>query len=353
MPNASRSRGGRTVPDISVCIPTFDRRQYLKPLLESLVAEPGAERLQIVVSDNASTDGTEELCRSFSREWPQVKYVRQPENQGPDRNFLSAVKHADAEFCWLFGSDDLPRPGAVARVLQLVDTNEPDLLLFDRVWCDIDMRPTRLDRFLTLTGGQRFDTRLGPDVRRYLEAGTGLCALLSFLSSVVVRKSRWDAAPPMDDYLGSAYIHTAKLLWVFSSGALVTYAAEPLVLCRGDNEGLMEHGLFNRARVDFVWYERLVDEFFPCEPARSAAAAVVRREYTLPRLLLLLACASGDEPQELLARMRTFRYPAAARMLMAIPARSPAMRSALRRAEPPARRLWWRRTIRRTTALLT
>ena len=128
----------------------------------------------------------------------------------------------------------------------------------------------------------------------------------------------------------------------------MTYAAEPLVLCRGDNEGLMEHGLFNRARVDFVWYERLVDEFFPCEPARSAAAAVVRREYTLPRLLLLLACASGDEPQELLARMRTFRYPAAARMLMAIPARSPAMRSALRRAEPPARRLWWRRTIRRS-----
>ena len=171
MPNASRSRGVRTVPDISVCIPTFDRRQYLKPLLESLVAEPGAERLQIVVSDNASTDGTEELCRSFSRGWPQVKYVRQPENQGPDRNFLSAVKHADAEFCWLFGSDDLPRPGAVARVLQLVDTNDPDLLLFDRVWCDIDMRPTRLDRFLTLTGGQRFDTRLGPDVRRYLEAG--------------------------------------------------------------------------------------------------------------------------------------------------------------------------------------
>ena len=53
----------------------------------------------------------------------------------------------------------------------------------------------------------------------------------------------------------------------------------------------MEHGLFNRARIDFVWYERMLDEFFPREPAHGAAAAVVRREYGLLRLLLLLAHA--------------------------------------------------------------
>jgi abequosyltransferase len=340
------------MPEVSVCIPTFDRRGYLEELLDALLREPGADRLQIVVSDNASTDGTEDLCRSLAQRWPQIKYIRKSVNEGPDRNFLSAVEHADAPFCWLFGSDDLPRPGAVARVLELVRSSDPDILLFDRVWCDIEMHPTRVDCFLNVDGERSFDTRQGRDVRLYLEAGTGLAALLSYLSSVVVRKSRWDAAPPMDRYLGSAYIHTAKLLWVFAAGSRVHFAPEPLALCRGDNEGLMEHGIFNRARIDFVWYERMLDEFFPLEPAHGAALAVVRREYGLLRLLLLLAHADDGEAEELLHRMRAFAYPELARLFVAVPARSPLLRAGLGRVAPVARHVWWRRMRRRTAASL-
>ena len=337
---------------VAVCIPTFDRREYLEPLLEALVRQERVAGLQIVISDNASTDGTEELCREYARRWTQIKYVRLPENLGPDRNFLSCVEHADAEYCWLFGSDDLPLPGAASRVLRLLDDGAPDILLFDRVWCDIAMEPTRVDRFLMLGGVQRFDTRVGVDLGRYLAAATGLCALLSYLSSVVVRKARWDATRPMTEYLGSAYIHTAKLLSVLSHGADVVYDAEPLVLCRGDNEGLMEHGLFNRARIDFVWYRKLIDQSFPLEPARGAAERVVRREYRVLRLLLLLAEAEGEEPEELLALMRSFGYPSPLRAALTVPARSRMLRGALRAAAPPARALWWRRTTRETAAAL-
>ncbi|MFA4964175.1 MAG: glycosyltransferase family 2 protein [Thermoleophilia bacterium] len=339
-------------PKLAVCIPTFDREELLRPLLDSFVHQPGAEGIQIVVSDNASADGTEDLCRDYARRWRQIRYVRAPENRGPDHNFLSAVAHADAEFCWLFGSDDVARPGSVARVLDLLDEADPDILLFDRVWCDYWMQPARIDHFLRTDGRAEFDTRRGGDVRRYLDASTGLCALLSYLSSTVVRKSRWDGTPPMDEYLGSAYVHTAKLLSVFSSGAHVEYVPEPLVLCRGDNEGLMEHGLFNRARIDFVWYARLVDQFFPREPAHGAALRVVRREFTVPRLLLLAAEAADGEPRELLERMRVFRYPRTTRAAVGLAARVAPLRALLRGCAAPARAFWWRRSRHITAAEL-
>lgn len=337
---------------LAVCIPTFNRKELLRPLLDGFVDQPRFDEIQIVVSDNASTDGTEELCRDYASRCRQIKYARAPENGGPDRNFLNAVAQADAEFCWLFGSDDIALPGSVARVLDALEASDPDILLFDRLWCDYWMQPARIDRFLTLREPATFDTRVGDDVRRYLEASTGLCALLSYLSSTIVRKSRWDGTPPMDAYLGSAYVHTAKLLSVFSSGARIDYVPEPLVLCRGDNEGLMEHGLFNRARIDFVWYGRMLEQSFPSEPAHGAALRVVRREFTLSRLLLLVAEAADGEPQELLERMRAFRYPLVMRAAVAVPARIAPLRALLRRTAPPAKAIWWRRTRRRTAGAL-
>ena len=339
------------MPEVAVCIPTFDRAHLLRGLLDSLVTQPRSDEIQIVVSDNASTDGTQELCRDYAARWPQIKYVRVAENRGPDLNFLSAVKHADARYCWLFGSDDIARPGSISAVLDLLDAGDADILMFDRIWCDYWMNPTRIDHFLT-ADGTMFDTRRGADVGRYLHCATGLCGLLSYLSSVVVRKSRWDRTPPMDEYVGSAYIHTAKLLSVLSSGARVHYAPLPLVLCRGDNEGLMEHGLFNRARIDFVWYGRMIDQFFPCEPARDAALAVVRREFTLARLLLLLVDAVDDEPRELRERMRAFRYPSSVRAAVGLPSRVAPLRALLRLCAPTAKALWWRRTLKATGVAL-
>lgn len=338
-------------PSVAVCIPTYNRRDYLQELLQAFAQQDGASEIQVVVSDNASTDGTQELCRELALTWPQLKYVRLPENLGPDANFLSCVQHADTEFCWLFGSDDAPRPGAVLRVLDLL-AQDPDILLFDRVWCDIAMHPTRVDRFLDCDAPARFDTGRGPDLGRYLGAATGLCGLLSFLSSVVVRKRRWDGTPSMDRYAGSAYIHTAKLLSVVSQGAELLYVREPLVLCRGDNEGLMEHGLFNRARIDFVWYRALIDQFFPRPPAHAAADSVVRREYGLLRLLLLLCEAQGDEPEELLRHMRAFGYDRTMLAAVGLPARSESFRSVLRAVMPMARRAWWWRTRRATATAL-
>ena len=338
---------------LAVSIPTYNRRDLLAPLLDVLLEQAAGADVQIVVTDNASDDGTEELCRDYARRHRRLKYVRYDRNWGPDHNFLASVAHADAEYCWLFGSDDMPRPKAMARVLNLLQTSEPDILLFDRLWCDYWMRPTRVDRFLTVDAECTFDTNCADDVRRYLAASCGLCALLSFLSSVVVRKSRWDAAPTPEMYMRSAYVHTAKLLGVFAAGCKLVYAPEPLVLCRGDNEGLMEHGLFNRARLDFVWYSRMIRRFFPREPEMSLALRVVRREFTPLRLALLAATARGLEAFELVRHLRTFRYPTPVQLAFGLLAALPPLRWLLSLAVKPARNLWWRRQKAATNRALS
>lgn len=131
-------------PLLSICIPTYNRLRYLEELLLRLIEQirliPGGE-VELLVSDNASIDGTSEFLKNqvipFLRAWTNS------ENIGGDRNFLKCVTEANGEYVWLVGDDDIVPDGAVARVLQNLKEHTPALLIsdqedssFDRVYAD-------------------------------------------------------------------------------------------------------------------------------------------------------------------------------------------------------------------------
>jgi len=71
---------------------------------------PGADYpdLEILVSDNCSTDDTERVVRSFGD--PRVRYVRHPENIGANNNFNYCIKEARGVYFLLFHDDDMIDP---------------------------------------------------------------------------------------------------------------------------------------------------------------------------------------------------------------------------------------------------
>lgn len=73
---------------VSICIPTYNRADCLKMSLESLVAQEEFKsgKVEIVISDNASTDSTEEVGKAFSSEYPGIHYHRNDKNI-TDANF--------------------------------------------------------------------------------------------------------------------------------------------------------------------------------------------------------------------------------------------------------------------------
>jgi glycosyltransferase involved in cell wall biosynthesis len=92
-------------PLVSVGIPTYNRASGLKRAVGSALAQ-SYENLEVVISDNASTDGTRELCESLARSDPRVRYHRQPENRGPTANFREVLDRASGEFFMWLADDD-------------------------------------------------------------------------------------------------------------------------------------------------------------------------------------------------------------------------------------------------------
>lgn len=112
---------------LSICIPTYNRVGYISELLPVVLAQVGSGEVELVVSNNASTDGTADYLRSIDD--PRLRWWTNDENIGGDRNFLKCVEEAKGEYVWLFGDDDLLPEGSVTRVLDFLRRNKPALLI--------------------------------------------------------------------------------------------------------------------------------------------------------------------------------------------------------------------------------
>ncbi|MBS3887266.1 MAG: glycosyltransferase family 2 protein [Dethiobacter sp.] len=110
---------------LSVAIPTYNGSCHIREALESIIIqlEDIDEEVEIVISDNASTDGTPEIIREYQQKYPFIKYFRNDENLGVDRNFDLAVQRASGKYVWLFGDDDKMAPGGVQKVLSVLGAN--------------------------------------------------------------------------------------------------------------------------------------------------------------------------------------------------------------------------------------
>lgn len=75
-------------PLLSICIPTYNRSQYLKKTIDSIIGQEEfkSENVEIVISDNCSTDDTEIVCKKYTEQYENIKYFKNQENVR-DRNF--------------------------------------------------------------------------------------------------------------------------------------------------------------------------------------------------------------------------------------------------------------------------
>lgn len=88
------------VPEISVGLPVFSGERYLDEAIQSILAQTVTD-LELVICDNASTDRTEAICRSYAESDDRIRYVRNPFNIGPNRNFNRVARLAVAPSCAL------------------------------------------------------------------------------------------------------------------------------------------------------------------------------------------------------------------------------------------------------------
>lgn len=96
-------------PLVSIGIPTYNRAASVERAIRSAL-DQDHPRIEVVVSDDGSSDGTRELCEEWAGREPRLRYVRRPVNGGHAANFQSVLELAGGEyFMWLSDDDWLER----------------------------------------------------------------------------------------------------------------------------------------------------------------------------------------------------------------------------------------------------
>jgi abequosyltransferase len=211
-------------PKLSICIATYKRGAYIGHTLEGILDSLPAG-VEVVVVDGASPDDTAQVVESFVRRNRAVRYFREPTNSGVDRDFDKAMCYAKGEYCWLMSDDDLIVPGAIARVLETLDTSL-DLLVVNAQVRNADFSVELNPRILKFTTDQDYGAS---DADRFMaDAG----AYLSFIGGVVIRRSRW-LERERESFFGTLFIHAGVIFQ--TPLARIKILAEPLIVIRFGN----------------------------------------------------------------------------------------------------------------------
>jgi len=111
-------------PLLSICIPTYNRARLLDICLDSMLDQVRAcqEDIEVLISNNASTDNTREVVEMFLNIYPELRYTENDFNRGMDFNIAQCFELARAEYVWIFSDDDLLLPRAIERIVPLLKT---------------------------------------------------------------------------------------------------------------------------------------------------------------------------------------------------------------------------------------
>lgn len=119
-------------PRISIGLPIFNGEKFVAEAIESIRAQTCSD-WELVISDNGSSDGSEEICRGFAALDPRVRYYREPRNRGAAWNFNRAFALARGKyFSWL-AHDDLVAPGFLEATSRALDEHPDAVLSMPRV----------------------------------------------------------------------------------------------------------------------------------------------------------------------------------------------------------------------------
>ena len=102
----------------SIIIPTYNRSRYLQRCLDSILYDT-SEFYEIIVSDNASPDDTEEVIQKYLHH-SQLRYFRNQTNLGARENIYKATRYAQGQYIFWLSDDDYLLPDTLSKIIQII-----------------------------------------------------------------------------------------------------------------------------------------------------------------------------------------------------------------------------------------
>src|SRR5215831_532795 len=120
-------------PLVTIGLPVYDSERYIRQSLDSLLGQTYSDFV-LVISDNASNDGTGDICRAYAAADSRVRYHRNPVNIGNPRNFNRVAELTETKYLKWSTSDDYWEPTFLERAMEIMERDPSIALCYPRAY---------------------------------------------------------------------------------------------------------------------------------------------------------------------------------------------------------------------------
>ncbi len=276
---------------LSLCIPTYNRAKFIGETVESIISQ-ATDEVEIVVSDNASNDNTQEIVARLQLQFPLITYFRWDYNVGADRNFLKVVELAQGEYCWLMGSDDRIEKQAITCVLAALRQypGVVGLSVNEQVY-DVTMKQKK-----PASASPKIDCDyLFTDVHSFVSK---MWPYVGYISSQIVNKYEWGQAVASADVSNyfNAYVHVYVIGRMLLANPRWLYVHQKCVGHRAGNDSFLEtEGRYNRLAIDVLGFEKIAKGLFGKKSRLYHMSNKITSMYQV-RFSIISAKVNGESP---------------------------------------------------------
>lgn len=214
---------------LTIIIPTFNREKELNFLLNIISNEytHNKKRVEIIISNNSSTDNTIDVINNFHNKYPEWKIINRNENIGPDKNFISCVNLVKTKYFWIFGDDDAPMHGILSEIIEILDKKTPDLIYLSTIW---KKNIYNDDIYYINKPLEIIETE-----RKYFTKLTNVN--LTYITSIICNYSLVKNIITPEKYTGSHLIQLGWVLPILRCGSKFIYIKTQSIISKSENTG--------------------------------------------------------------------------------------------------------------------
>ncbi|MBN1559411.1 glycosyltransferase family 2 protein [candidate division KSB1 bacterium] len=118
-------------PEISIGMPVYNGERYLRQAIDSLLSQSFAD-FELIISDNASADKTQEICEEYANRDARINYIRQPQNMGGPRNWNYVFTCSQGDYFKWASANDVCHPEFLDGCKRVLDERDDVVLCYPR-----------------------------------------------------------------------------------------------------------------------------------------------------------------------------------------------------------------------------
>ncbi|MCU7799940.1 MAG: glycosyltransferase family 2 protein [gamma proteobacterium symbiont of Lucinoma myriamae] len=246
--------------ELSICIPTYNRMEFISQTIDSVLSQI-KDNVELVVSDNASTDETMKIINQYKNKHPNIIVHEFPSNMGADKNFQKVVELTRGRYCLLLGSDDVLKKGAIDAFLGNISESSADICIYARDRCDVSLDICQFETWWTINKKELFFDFSKQEVSDYFNICRSIGGVFSFISSIVFKRECWVDVGNNVAYNDTAYSHVYRFLKILLNKGTLKLKQESFVYCRlGNDSFLVDNEPGKRIALDIDGYIQLSNE---------------------------------------------------------------------------------------------